>query len=85
MKAYVQGSVHTIENATSTLKILSTATAPDPPKLSSAVFSNDGLKLSVTFDTTTDRGSTKISNYASSFGCSSILSFIGTSSTSCIW
>jgi hypothetical protein len=72
-------------SANSSLIIRSSARAPDPPNLLSAVFSNDGLKLYLTLDTASDRGATMMSNYASIFACSQLVSFAGAKSSNCIW
>ena len=58
---------------------------PDPPKLSSAVFSDDGRKITVDFDSPSDRASSAVPNYLSSFSCSDLFSFYGDSSAPCIW
>jgi hypothetical protein len=75
----------TYSNVNSTIIVRSSATAPDPPKLLSAMFSNDGLKLTMTLDSVSDRGATTIATYLSTFTCSQLLTFTGASSSNCVW
>ena len=66
--------------------IRNATTPPSPPKLSSAVMSNDGLQISLGFDSQTDTAKTVISNYNAQFSCSLILFFKNkTVTSSCQW
>jgi hypothetical protein len=79
----IDRSLYSSSNAT--IIIRSSAAAPDPPQLLSAIFSNDGLKVTVTLNSASDRGATRIASYASTFACSQLLTFSGANSSSCIW
>jgi hypothetical protein len=86
LAALVSGTDRLLYSTTnSSIVVRSSKAAPDAPKLQSAVFSNDGLKLYVTLDSASDKGATVISNYASAFICSQLVSFAGSGSASCIW
>ena len=53
---------------------------PGTPQLSSAVFSNDGTNVFVSFTSATNKA-----GLSSQFACSSVLSFTGASTASCTW
>ena len=71
--------------AQSTVIIRSSATAPNPPLVQSAIFSNDGSKLVISLDSVSDRGQTKIASYLSTFLCAQLLSFPGDKLSTCVW
>ena len=59
---------------------------PTTPYLSSAVFSNMGTILTVSFDSATDMGAgINLSNYTSSWNCSTLFKFSGSLASTCIW
>ena len=67
-------------------QIRSVSTPPSPPRLISAVFSNDGLNVILTFNTPTDEGSRTISSFNSKFSCDLILFFRNKQvPASCMW
>jgi hypothetical protein len=70
------------ETATRSLFIQS---FPLAPQLSTASLSNDGLTLTVHFDSRTDRGITVVPDYATLFSCDSVLKFTGSANASCLW
>jgi hypothetical protein len=72
-------------NVNATIILRSSLTTPSPPTLQSAVFSSDGLRVSISLDSASDRGATTITNYASTFTCSQLLTFSGASLCNCIW
>ena len=66
--------------------IRSTAEVPDPPVLVGAVMSNDGLKVTVSLNSDSDRGaSIGLVNRLSMWTCASLLSFSGSSGAQCVW
>jgi hypothetical protein len=70
-------------NATGFIDIASDLALPSDPTLSSAIFSNDGRKITVKFSDDTDRASTVISSQT--FKCSLLFSFVSASYSSCLW
>jgi hypothetical protein len=72
-------------SVTSAIVVNSAAAAPSPPVLASATFSDDGRKLLINFDTTTDSGATTIVGYTGSFKCSLCLEFPGAAYVQCLW
>ena len=72
-------------NATEVLLIKGNEYSPQAPQLSTARFSNDGRKLLITTDLPSDRGATTISGYDTSFNCSHLLSFLGATTSNCLW
>ena len=71
--------------SSSALSVLSASAAFAPPLLLSAQISNDGLRMIVFFDSTTDRGGSKIEKYDGSFKCHKLLSFEQDSQSDCVW
>jgi hypothetical protein len=79
-------SGETYSNSSSLIYIRSSKTAPNPPVLQQAQFSNDGRSLTVQFDSQTDYGITRYTDaITSSVMCSSYLSFTGASAIPCYW
>jgi hypothetical protein len=78
-------NVSTFSNASLAVNIRNSSTMPTPPTVSSVILSNDGLKLTATFDSSTDKGVTAISGYDSVYTCSNLFSFTGDSSADCVW
>ena len=75
----------TYDNFFDTLIIKGNEFSPQAPQLSTAIFSNDGRKLLITTDLPSDRGATSIVGYDSSFNCSHLLSFVGATTSNCLW
>lgn len=71
--------------ASSALSVLSVSAAFSPPMLLSAQIANDGLRMIVFFDSSTDRGGSKIDKYDGSFPCHKLLSFERDTQSDCIW
>ena len=67
------------------LSILSESTPLPPPKVASAIFSDDGLQILLLFDSQTDKGATTVTNFDSSFDCSILLIFTGGRYSKCQW
>jgi hypothetical protein len=53
---------------------------PDPPKMISAVFSDDGVAILVKFDSSTDAG-----GYQKLFNCDAVFQFFGAAKSTCLW
>jgi hypothetical protein len=62
------------------VKVISALTEPPTPSFQTATFSNDGSYIIVTFDQPTNMG-----GYSNSFPCSSLFSFLGIASSTCLW
>jgi hypothetical protein len=58
---------------------------PDPPIMSQVRLSDTGLRMNIKFDRETDKGMTKISDYAFSFDCTKLLVFTGVVNSTCKW
>jgi hypothetical protein len=67
--------------AVGTIRILSTGTPPLPPIMQSAKFANNGLSITIKFDSNTDMGRTA----SVLFSCDSLFSFVGATSARCTW
>lgn len=70
---------------THALSVLAQSTPVAPPALLSAQITSSGLKMVITFDSSTDRAETAVAAYQSSFDCSLLLSFAYITGTSCMW
>jgi hypothetical protein len=77
--------IDSYNNFTKTIYIRSTTTPPRPPSLASAQFSNDGLRITATLDSPSNKGAKFNPFYLSSFNCSYVLNFRGSAASSCIW
>jgi hypothetical protein len=72
---------HAVQYQTSrSLAVKSSRGVPAVPMPLSAVFSNDGTSVSVTFDSATDKG-----GYQNVFPCSRLVVFVGSAAASCQW
>jgi hypothetical protein len=71
--------------ASASVTLLSVNASVPAPVLKSAAFSDDGTQVIVGFDSHTDRGQTRVTNYDTSFRCSQMLSFDGSTTSACIW
>jgi hypothetical protein len=60
------------------VKIKSLLEAPDPPQLSSAIFNNDGNKIELLLDSSSDQN-------RGTFTCSNFLNFSNVNLASCLW
>jgi hypothetical protein len=70
----------------STIIKVNAATAPPPvPTLTGVRMSDRGTSVLFSFDTPTDRASSKITAFASTFDCSQIVTFPGSDSATCKW
>jgi hypothetical protein len=67
--------------AVGTVHILSTGTPPSPPIMQSAKFADNGLSITIKFDSNTDMGRTA----SVLFGCDSLFSFTGATNARCTW
>jgi hypothetical protein len=65
----------------SSIAVLADGLPPAVPSVASAQFSNDGTLVTLTFDSSTNRGGST----AASFTCTSLLQFSGSSKASCQW
>ena len=72
-------------SANYTFQAMNVRINPDTPVLTSVQLSNAGSRLLFNFDSATDRGSTVISSYFTSFSCALIVSFPGSASSTCTW
>jgi hypothetical protein len=70
-----------------TLTVRNSRLGPIPPKATSAVYSSDGSKLLINFDSATDQGAAVLGTSVAfgSFACNRLLSFTGTTSATCKW
>jgi hypothetical protein len=67
------------------LNITNINSPPPAPVLLSAVFSNSGSQLLITFDSSTNKGKGVVPNPSSSFACSYLLVFSSASSSFCVF
>jgi hypothetical protein len=72
-------------NSTASITIRSSASAPVPPSLSYARFTDDGFGLTIRFNKPTDKAASTVTNYLGRFTCSQLLSFTSASSSECYW
>ena len=77
------------DRTNTSVSVYSSVVPPDPPVLKSAQVSNDGLSISVSFDTTTDLGLNSsivaLDGSFPSFPCTLLLTFNGVEDTMCAW
>ena len=74
------GDSHLFKNISAHVSITSADEPPLVPVLTSAVFSYDGIKLIIYFDSSTNQA-----NFRSVFPCASLFLFTGASTASCLW
>ena len=67
------------------MKIISKFTPPSPPILTDGMFTNNGRKIILNFDSATNQGAAVITNVNQIFKCSLLFSFTGASVSSCLW
>ena len=60
--------------------LLGSSSTPSAPAIESALFTSDGTKVTVQFNSATNKGS--LSNY---FACSDLITFTGSATAKCIW
>lgn len=92
-RVITRGNISVLANSTllyvsgvTYVQIVSASSASTiPPRLSSAVFSSNGLFLIISLTIPSDRGATTIPGYSTSFTCSLLLIFVGAESSSCKW
>lgn len=71
--------------ANMSITIRNVRVVPSTPSFTSVVLSAHGSRLFCYFDVDTDLGSGALSSTSNSFACSSILTFIGVSKSTCFW
>lgn len=73
--------IYNIRYSNPVITVVESSPVPDGPMLQSAIFSNDGSSVVITFDASTDRG-----GFVNNFVCNSLFqSSAFTSSTRCLW